>query len=533
MPRTVAGAGWLLVLVLLVAVPRPGATQDVLESRITYVVGQSVYIEAGRDAGLVVGSRLEVVRGGEAIAVLEVVDLSSRRSSCVVRSSTAEPAVGDLVRLAPGQAIPPAEPVEAEVVPAPPVARSSSPGGLRGLGLRGRVGLRFLTVQDRSGTGEDFSQPAVDVYAVGTRVGGSDFDLAVDVRARRTHRVRTDGESDTEGHTRVYRLALAWQRETSPLRLTVGRQVSPDLASVSIFDGGLAEFRKTRWSLGAFGGTQPDPIDLGYSSDIVEYGAYLRLQEQPGSRFRWSTTLGWISSSVSGTTNREFAFLRANASTGGLNANLTQEVDVNRGWRADMEGESVSFTSTYAFLRYQFSRNLGAYASYDNRRRVRLYRDRETPESEFDDSYRQGIRGGIDTRPLRFLRLGFGITHQVGVSAGNASSYSMYLRAVAPRPVQTDFGTRVTRYEGPLADGWLVSGSVGRPITSRLDLEFHGGLREETRYLGASTDVSIAWWGLGVDYRIARGWYALLTSDWTNGADEDNTQVYLSLTTRF
>jgi hypothetical protein len=121
----------------------------------------------------------------------------------------------------------------------------------------------------------------------------------------------------------------------------------------------------------------------------------------------------------------------------------------------------------------------------------------------------------------------------VGVAAGNASSYSMYLRAVAPRPVQTNFGTRVTRYEGPLADGWLASGSVGRPLTARLDLELHGGLRDETRYLGVPTDVSVAWWGVGVDYRIARGWYALLTSDWTNGANEDNTQVYLSLTTRF
>ena len=64
-------------------------------------------------------------------------------------------------------------------------------------------------------------------------------------------------------------------------RLSVGRQYSAALSSVSLFDGVTAELNRSRWGLGPFGGLQPDASTMGYSSDIREAGAYVQLHNDP------------------------------------------------------------------------------------------------------------------------------------------------------------------------------------------------------------------------------------------------------------
>jgi hypothetical protein len=265
----------------------------------------------------------------------------------------------------------------------------------------------------------------------------------------------------------------------------------------------------------------------------MEYGAYLQWNQQPGARLRWSMAGGWTASYASGTSNREYLFLRGQASTGRFFGSLSQEIDVNRGWKSEMEGSGISLTSTYLNLRYQVNPRLGIYTSYDNRRRVRLYRDRDTPESEFDDGYRQGWAGGVDVRALRFLRAGLGFTQSTGEMAGDSRSYTLTLRALLRSPLVLGLNTRSTRYTGPWVDGWLNSLGVSRRISARLDAELYGGIRSETRSLGLTTENRISWWGLNLDLSLARGWYLLLSAESTSGAGEDNNQAYASLSYRF
>jgi len=495
-------------------------------------VGNSVYLDAGREMGLIEGQTAEAYRDGERVAVLKVSYLSSRRASCSIVSSTTPLEVGDSVRFTPGT---PASPVPVEPTsPAAPVAMAGTPpaGFGAGLGLRGRIGVRYLTVRDRSGLGEDFSQPSLDLNLLGTRVGGSDLGLAVDVRARRTYRIRNDGVSSDYGQTRAYRLSASWQGRESPFRITAGRQMSSNLASVSLFDGALVEYMKPRLGFGVFAGSQPDPLTFGFSTDIVEYGAYALYRRPTAAGLRWSVAGGWTGSYASGTSNREYVFLRAQASGGRFYGNVSQEIDVNRGWKLDTENQPLSFTSTFLNLRYQIDPRLGVTTTFDNRRRVRLYRDRDTPESAFDDSYRQGWTGGLDLRVSRFLRMGLGLTQSVGETAGDSRSYTLTLRGLA-RPLALGVHTRTTRYTGPWASGWLNSLGVSRRIHARVDAELYGGLRSETRSLGYDSRNRIAWWGLNLDFGLARGWYLLLSAESTSGAEEDNDQAYASLSYRF
>ncbi len=302
---------------------------------------------------------------------------------------------------------------------------------------------------------------------------------------------------------------------------------------MSIFDGLLARYIHPTWAVGVFGGTQPEAVGFGFSTDVKELGAYAQWRARPGSPARWSLSGGLVGSYSEGMPSREFLFLRGQLTSRSFYGFASQEIDFNRDWKADVEDNSVSFTSTYLNARYRIGRRVSLYGSFDNRRRVRTYRDRDTPESEFDDTYRQGYRGGIDTRVVRWFSVALGFANHTGETAGDSESYSLRIRALGPRPFYAELGTRHTRYSGPWAEGWLNSFALSRRFGTRLDAEIHVGVRNETRSLAIGSDHEITWWGLNFDIGLARGWYLLLSGERTDGTVEGNTQLYTRLSYRF
>ncbi len=528
-----------VIWITLLAVLAPGsraAAQTGLPAdadslvRVTYLAGDLVYVDAGRVDGLEKGMRIPVERDGAEIALLEVRHLASKRASCVVAKGE-RPRIGDLVDY---RRIPEAERAEQSDVATGPSDEPStrSANAWAELGLRGRLGARYLTVLDQTEASTGFSQPALDMRLAGDHLKGGPISIRVDARARRTYRTRADGASDTDGRTRVYRMNASYQARGSRIRATLGRQVSPDLASVSLFDGALVAYEPSRWTLGAFAGTQPDPVGWGFDTEIVEAGGYARYRSADGSTSRWAVTGGAVASQQDGVSNRDYLFLRGLLSTGRLFGYLAQEVDVNRGWKADAGEPAFTATSTYASLRYRMSGALEFGAGYDNRRSVRLYRDRDTPETEFDDSYRQGVRASVTVRPLPRLRLGLSGRTYTG-SGANTESATLTTRLLRLTPWGLNLGTRHTRYTGPLSRGWMHVVTAGASLGRRHHAEIHAGRRSEDRFTGPETAAATTWYGADLDLGIAGGWYALLSVESTRGDIEKNDQIYTSLTYRF
>ncbi len=221
-------------------------------AHVTYITGGLVYLDAGREDGLEVGRELSVEREGAVIATIRVEHVASHRASCSIVGTGEAPREGDVVRYAPR---PGTESGDSTASSAPIQVGTGRDGRtLRQLGLRGRVGIRYLTALDQTDFGADFTQPSLDLLLTGTAVAGSPFSFALDTRARRTYRTHADGSHTDDGRTRVYRLNASHQATGSPLRISLGRQVSPDLASVSLFDGALAEYGRATTAWGLFGG---------------------------------------------------------------------------------------------------------------------------------------------------------------------------------------------------------------------------------------------------------------------------------------
>ena len=497
-------------------------------AHVTYLSGPSVYIDAGTLAGLKEGSRLQVRRDTVWIAELVVAFVSSRRASCTVSRSSAPVVVGDSAQFeaADGTLV---VGTDGAVRPAPPTSSR-----LRGVdhALRGRLGIRYLAIDPGSG-GARLSQPAFDVRLDGDRFGDLPLGLAIDIRARRALRFRTSTASaGTMGNdTRVYQ-AMLQLHSGSAGRLSVGRQFSTAMSTVVLFDGLAADFDWRHVSAGAFAGTQPDPFTLGLSSGIREYGVYTQVHNAPNGSGIWSFTTGAIGSYAGTAINREFLYLQGLLVTRRVSVYAAQEMDYNRGWKIAAGEPTTSPTSTFANVRVALTDALSITGGVDNRRNVRLYRDWISPETEFDDSFREGIWSGLSLI-TGHVEMGADTRSSSGGVAGHAVSYTTSAGIMRLTPLRLGFRARQTRYSGDVADGELRSGSVEITPFVALRVELNAGVRDERRAVLGQPAPRVSWFGSDADVGIGRSLFLLFsTYRETRGLDRSN-QAYVALSWRF
>lgn len=493
-------------------------------ARVTYISGPSYYISAGREDGLIEGSEVMVFEGDSTVARLRVRYLSSHQSECVAVNGESAVKVGDVVRFTPTAK------VSSPLVIATDSGRRRPPEMASGNArLHGRIGVRYLAVND-NGAGLGYGQPAADMRMAGENLPGA-LGLAVDVRARRTTSSFSGTPDRTESHTAAYEANIFWRNPRSPFRVSLGRQYSQSLSAVNLFDGGLVEFYKPTWRTGAFAGVQPDP-DLGFSTDVQEFGGFFGLSSRPGSSSNWGTTIGVVGSYFQGKANREFAYLQLAYSDRNLSVFGAQELDYYRPWKMDAGEQPLSLTSTYATANLRLDRRISLYGGYDTRRNVRLYQDVVDPVTSFDDAYRQGAWGGIGISDNRW-RVSFDARSSFGGPDGTANALTGTAGVNRISNLGISVWGRVTRYTNPRLDGWLYALRGGGDIAGPLHLELNGGVRKETEPLAFPTDRSITWFGADLDLALGRSWYLLFSANREIGDPGRSDQLYTALTWRF
>ncbi len=505
-------------------------------ARITYIAGSSVYLDAGRQEGLHEGDLVEVARDGRTIATLKVAYLSDHRASCTIVDAATPPAIGDVARYvvstpaggAGGAGRTGTPPAAAGPAPKPAAPRDR----FSGLGLHGRAGIRYVALRDRGNADNGYTQPSLDLRVDGYGIGGGDFDVNVDVRARQTYR-NWPGSED-QRLSRVYRLATTYHLQDTRQRITVGRQFAPNLEAVSIFDGVLYETDGERWGAGLLGGTQPDPADFRVDGTVREYGGYYLVHSTPLDARQWAVTLGLIDSYAGGAVNREWLYLQGRYRGPRLSGFLTQEIDYNRSWKVSEVGEStVSPTSTFASLHVIASDRVTLYAGYDNRRSVRLWLDRVTPATVFDDTHRQGGWAGASLRLGDHFRVGGDGRVSTGGPSGRADGYSANLGWDGIGSAQVAFDLRLTRYGNEHSDGWLQTLTGGWDLGRNVRMEIATGRVEETDRSDPVLDRTDDWYGLDVEIMLERRWFLILSGERYTGTFQDNDQAYVAVTCRF
>ena len=530
--RTTSRIRMALALGALALLPRVAGAQAgaaaPASTRVSYLAGASVYIEAGRLQGIAEGDTLVVLRGDRVVSRLVAKFVSASRASCDTLAAPAMPQVGDVVRFRPGvvaELTGAATGATAATVVAADSARpgTTPPARPSPQRLRGRIGARLLLVSPDGLDG--YTQPALDLRLDGTSLGGKPVDLLVDVRGHHTY--YSGGGQPDYSTTRVYRLAASVHDAAARTRLTVGRQFSPSLAVVSLFDGALASYSKERWGAGAFAGAEPEPTDYGFSSDLIDAGGFVELRSRALAEQRWTLSTGFVASWDQGNASRDYFFVQGFWTNQRLWASLAQQIDINASWKQDLGDPAIGLTSTFATARYQATPELDVRAGYDNRRDARLYRDRETPETEFDDRHRQGAWAGASYMLDRRFRFGADGRWSGGGTAGDYKSLTATAEALRLTSLQFTLRARGTRTLGDDIEGWLFSGGLALRPYGDLTLDLAGGVRI-TEEVFSGIESRVTWESIGLDLPLARRWFLLLSVEHSQGTSFDEIQSYTS-----
>ena len=329
------------------AVPAPSnppaqASNKPAVFRIKYVGDSSVYIDAGRNAGLQEGMKLSVVeappdgviaegiqyRGYPHVAELVISSVSDSSAVCDVAQSSEELKAGQAAFLTPESV---QSRHESELVadqdsypilvtftygdPLDEEVRQTKEAQVTRLTpmerFRGRIGFNYGATQESGGftTGQMGLVIDADMH----NIGGTYWNFIGSWRGNYgTSSASVPGATAltlTDLVNRTYRIGFTYQSPYSPVTLGVGRLFVPWAPSLSTIDGGYFGRKITRKvTFGFFGGSTPDPSSWSYNPNQHIAGTLLNLEYGSFDHFRMYSTAGVALTSIQWKVARQFAF---------------------------------------------------------------------------------------------------------------------------------------------------------------------------------------------------------------------------------
>ena len=306
---------------------------------VKYAIEGAVYIDGGSNAGLAEGQKLIITQRGEStspsggveeeVAELEVVSVASSSAVCEIRSSKVEIKPGDVVSLSPGElaklqasatskdvrkypqviSFSEGNPLEQEA--RDHVPRPSLPEVNR---IRGSVGFEYNNISNLDQSGGS-TQYGVVLRADMTRIGGTYWNLSGFYRGRVNSRnVGVQQVTLNDLINRTYHLVLSYDNPGSRWVAGIGRFYLPWASSLDTIDGGYVGRRMGKLTLGAFGGSAPDPTSWRYSPNRQMAGTFLNYEGGSFESFRYSSTFGIALNRVDWHPDRQFGFFENNFS---------------------------------------------------------------------------------------------------------------------------------------------------------------------------------------------------------------------------
>ena len=527
--------------------------------RIKYVAEDAVYIEGGKDAGLVEGMTLQVERppapgaavidAGKNIAEVAVVSVSNTSAVCEVRSKTTDLQRGDIAllsqadqdKLAQGTTLGPTrkyplviafsegDPLDEEqreAVPKPPLPEVNR--------ARGRIGLDYTYINSTGATSLKTSQIGGVIRIDMSRIGGTYWNLNGYWRGRMNtlnSSSSTQPQSVYDLINRTYTLGLTYVNPGSRWTAGVGRLYLPWATSLDTFDGGYGGRRFGRHTIiGVFAGTSPDPTSFNYNPDLRTAGSFVAFEAGSFDGLRFTSTEGIAVSGTGWQENRQFIFNETglfykrfisiyNATqadkqhlpTGGIEQGLARSFstmrlqplkfisfDVNHNYFRDVPTFSTALISTGLLDKYLFQ-GLSAGARLDLPGRVSLY-----------SNFGQSSRSGDVHNSLNQL---------YGVTVGRL--WVTGIRA----------DVRYSKFSSSFGSGDYRAFTLSRSFKDRLRLEVNAGKQTFISSLAVPSDYKLL--GSTADLNIGRHYFIETAFNVQHGLQQSYNQWITTMGYRF
>lgn len=537
---------WLFIILGMAALAgsaSAGASRTLFA--VKYISAENVYIDGGAADSLHIGDHLTVAANGGPVD-LEIVFVSDHSASCKTSAPLTDIRVGDQVTVAvQPQAVPQTpdttsttapkvEPKVAETFPPPAKTNYAKPPSTA---LDGNLTIGLYHWNDRGTNNLDFTQSTNRLNLRARHLGGHDITFSVRTRGRYDQRQRVYSSS-VERHAwenRLWEFSLGSDDPHATIRWNIGRILPRNAVGVGYLDGATIDARLSgKFRLGAAGGSQarwlyaPDDISLTKGAVYLNYasGKY-------GGAFL-EQSIAVVGEYHKQNVNREFLALAGRFSAGSrwwFSDNA--EFDINRGWRKDKSGQTITLSSLYLSGLYRFTPAVRAGLSYDSRKNYWTYDQRGLADSLFDSHLRDGLRVQLELTPGK----GFSTFSTFGYRkrAGDAKpTYSYSFNVNGSNFLRTSVTTTVmiSGFSGPAEHGLNYSGRIGRPFGAVGTINAAYGVFQYS-VSGESTHNSNRWMELSDQVDIGARWFMYGLIQYNTGDDIKGTRLQTDLGFRF
>jgi hypothetical protein len=537
----------LLPALLLLVAALPANAQ---EKRLTvkYRSAGNVYLDGGSADSIAVGDHVTALSRGETIAELEVVFIAERSASCRILSEKRPVQAGDIVVVKAKPAAPAEAPAvtTATVTPAPeaPVAQASSAPVERRpwARARGGVSVGLYRLWDDTPANYDFEQRTGRADLTLWDILGKPLEFSFRLRSRQDVRHRPpgfEGIPRDERLDRLYELALRYQPVDGTVRWEVGR-IGASPIGIGYLDGALAAYRLVpALEVGGFFGNRPNIDSYASLPTGRKYGGFLRLLGGRGySPGAYDGIAFFVREFVGSEVSREYVGLQGRLASGRFTSFQWAEVDLNRGWRQDLAGNTVQLSNLSVTGSYRVSNVFQASISYDQRRNYWTQEIRPLPEVLFDRFLHQGFRASLDLfRPSSIGASGsFGVRRD---EKDNVTSYSWSAGLRHPQFLGLFVSVDGSGYTNPLTDGYLASARIGRSLRRvQIDVAYGASLYKlkaaaQNPIPGLTPNRLNQWGRASARVELPRGLYLQGDFEYDTGDDLKGPRVLAELGYRF
>jgi hypothetical protein len=579
------------IVVLCALAYRLDATETTLKVR--YRSAQTIYLDAGSAGGLVIGDRLEVVRGSESVGQIEVVFVAEHSASCTIVEEQDFIVSGDLVRPSasslpvPGESSPvPVEIAQAEsppqtgdqATPSEPDDRASSntedsedlaaikqviaaqsaelalapsaviPGRWqpprsvrqRTTQVSGTVVLEFENFTDESEAQKlDFQRLGARVSLRILDIGGHPYTLRVRARTQQNRRslVGSANVPIAERRDRFYELSLVYDPPQGRFAYRVGRMSASPFVGIGYIDGFLGQMALTSSvEVGGFVGASGDIDNFGFDTGRQKYGVFTRFtSSRTDSGLPWEVIMAGVREQGVTDISREYVTLQSRFSGRGRFSFFQRaEVDVNRGWRKELTGKSAQVSNLSLVGTAQLSRFSRLSVSYDRFEPYRTEESRPLPEEIFNAFLRQGWRASLyfgKPRGINFS-LNAGFRDQEG-EAESTISYGLGVRYVDVASVGLSLGANFLGFANPFNEGYVATLRASQPLPGGHLIDLTLGNRISSNLLFEDADRKSYWARAGAWIQLPKHLFATTEYELGRGDDLQGQRLSLGLGYRF
>jgi hypothetical protein len=535
--------------------------------RVKYISDTTLYIDAGHNAGLQEGMKLSVVgpppdglvtegiryRTYPHVAELNVVSVADTSAVCDVISTSGELKIGDIAFLTPGSfedrhlaetaqetedypilvGFTSGDPVDQELHSTKvgnPLAES--PVGV----MRARVGFSYGGIQE---SGMNSTQLGLMINADWTHIGGTYWNFAGFWRGylnTSSNAILGAGtQTLTDLVNRTYTIGFQYNSPYSPNIIGVGRLYLPWAPSLSTIDGGYFGHKIGRiTTVGAFGGSAPNPVSWSYNPNQKIAGAFVSFEGGDYDHLRFVSTSGIGVTTYGWSAARQFAFFENNLNWG-RHISVYSSLQVDNGRTSPLPGggsNPTGISQTYDSVHFQPIKLITFGVNYNYFRNLPTFDPRLIVTGLLNQYLFTGLSGDVRLELPKHISL-YGSLGKSNASTDSKTSWNQALGITFANLFNTGifFDAHYSKFDSSFGSGQYEGASISRNFTNNLRVQVLGGEQKFNSTLTTNTNSKFVTGTL--DWTFSRRFFFEATYGWYNGNTLSYTQWSTLLGYRF